>query len=102
MTPTVVALCALVTARVWWLLARDAITEPLQEQVARVGWLDAGWQCPWCSSLWWGSGVAAVAWHATDVAGPWWWWVPAVALVSSLCTALVVWTVAALERYVDG
>lgn len=102
MTATVLTVSALVTARLWWLLARDTITLPIQAQVARVGWLDAGWQCAWCSSLWWGTGVAVVAWHATDVDGSWWWWVSASALVSSLVTALVVWTVAALERYAES
>ena len=110
MTPLVVALCCLVTCRWWFLVSRDKVPfgqlrERLEDASSKsraAAWIMDGVECPFCSSIWWGLAAAGVAWHGTPVDGSWWWWVPSVALVASLVTALIVWAVAVMERYVDG
>ena len=102
-----VALCCLLTVRLWWLVARDTISEPARDRVLALPdvwpWkAPRAWvECPWCGSVPMGFVVAVAAWHLTDVSSSWLWWIPAVALVSSLVTALVVYAIAVLERLAE-
>lgn len=45
-----VVLVALAIVRVWWLIARDQITQVLRDDLPEevVDWLG----CPWCSGFW--------------------------------------------------
>jgi hypothetical protein len=80
------ALAAVVTYRLWRLVAVDSITAPWRRVLRErrgtplMSWCWEGLTCPWCASIWIGGPVALWAWLGD---GDLWWEVPAVALSAS-------------------
>ena len=74
-----IVVVALVSYRLWRLLAVDKITEPVRDRMSeRV--LDP-WQCPWCLGWWCTVAVGLVAWWVGLVVGSPWLVIPAAAVL---------------------
>lgn len=57
-----VVLVALAAVRLWWLVARDSITQIIRDELPDEvsDWLE----CPWCAGFWISAVVVLVAWAA--------------------------------------
>jgi hypothetical protein len=65
-TPWEFVIVTAAAARIWWLFAKDDITEPIR---LRLHWRIADWLgCPWCAGFW----ITAAAVAAFHLGLPLW------------------------------